>query len=146
MRCFTFKVEVLHKHIKWGEEWDPSVGALCQRLCMIMNLTIFLIQIWIHRSVGYTLRNSFLLQKILSCDRKLCPLTENFVVWQEISSFNMKFLHVAQSSLNIFFCFAGSFFCWQEISAIFHPSDIKSWQKCVIFFVVPQNCNKMPWF
>ena len=73
--------------------------------------------------------NFFLRQEISSCDRKFLPVTGNFFLlqeiyletgnflpWQEISTCDMKFL-------------TQSFFQGQDISDIFHPSDIKSQQK-----------------
>ena len=114
--------------------------------------------------------NIFLWQEISSCDRKFLPVTGNFVQWQERSSCNRKFLNVTRNfflSVSVrgnffhwqnissydrkFLYVTGNFFMSQEISswnrksllvATFHPSDIKSRQKCVIFGHISKSRQK----
>ena len=63
------------------------------------------------------------------CDRKFLPVTGNFFLRQEISSCGTKFL-------------TQNFFPTQDISAIFHPYDIKSRLKCVIFGYISKSRQK----
>ena len=73
--------------------------------------------------------NFSLWQDISSCDKKFLPVTGNFSLRQEMSSYGMKFL-------------TQNFFPGQDISGIFHPSDIKTWQKCVIFGYITKSRQK----
>ena len=97
-------------------------------------------------------RNFFLWQEIASCDRKFLAVTGYFLLWQEISSCHRKFLLVTGNSFlsqEISSCgmkfLIQNFSPGQDISGMFHPSDIKSQKKCVIF-VLSQNCDESEWF
>ena len=73
-------------------------------------------------------------------NRKFLPGTGNFFLWQEKSSCDREFLLVTgyfSLRQKISSCgtklFAKYFFPGQDISGIFHPSNINSQQKCMIF-------------
>ena len=75
-------------------------------------------------------------QKVSSCDRKFSSVTEHFFLSQEMSPWDRKFLPVTQSFLH------QNFYPGQDISGIFQPSDIKSWQKCLIFGYISKLWQK----
>ena len=100
-----------------------------------------------------------------SCGRKFLPVAGKFLLWQQIYSCGRIFFPVTgKSSMRQEISSCGTkfltknFFPGQDISGIFHPSDIKlqqkcmifgyiskSWQKCVIL-VISKNSNKSAWF
>ena len=75
----------------------------------------------------------FLWQGISSCDRKFIPVTRHFFLWQKISSCDSRFLK-KYLAINIF--------PGQDISGIFYSSDIKPWQKWVIFGYISKSQQK----
>ena len=113
-----------HSFPPWKRRETESNSTLLSRnrkyLQMIWDFFLWLEISSCDRTFLPVTEHFFLSQEIYSCDGKFLPVTRNLFLRQEISSCGTKFL-------------TQNLFLMQDISEIFHLSDVKSRQKCVIF-------------